>query len=200
MVHNLQENEFIDLPSVFSTPALPITCDNIPKQEDVKRWPKKVKVKCADHRTITLISHASKVTLKILQRRITPTVESVLDDCQAGFRSGRRTAEQVTNLRILCEKNIEHGSKVFLNFVDYRKAFDRVWHDAIWAVLRKCGIDEDIMRVLEQLNAKSTSKVRVGAKFSEKFPCSVGVRQGCVLSPSLFNVFLEETGSRKVEE
>ena len=89
---------------------------------------------------------------------------------------------------------------MFFNFVDYRKAFDRVWHDAIWPVLRKYGIEEDIMRVLEQLNAKSTSKVRVGAKFSEKFPCSVGVRQGCVLSPSLFNVFLEEIVSRKVEE
>ena len=75
--------------------------------------------------------------LKIPQRQITPTVESVLDDCQAGFRAGRTTAEKVTNLRILCEKYIEHGPKVFLNFVDYRKAFDRVWHNAIWAVLRK---------------------------------------------------------------
>ena len=56
------------------------------------------------------------------------------------------------------------------------------------------------MRALEQLYAKSTSKVRVGAKFSEKFPCSVGVRQGCVLSPSLFNVFLEEIVSTTVEE
>ena len=54
------------------------------------------------------------------------------------------------------------------------------------------------MRALEQLYAKSTSKVRVGAKFSEKFPCSVGVRQGCVLSPSLFNVFLEEIVSTTV--
>ena len=68
VVHNLQENEFIDLPSVFSTPALPVTCDDIQKQEDVKRWPKKASLKCADHRTITLSSHASKVMLKILQR------------------------------------------------------------------------------------------------------------------------------------
>ena len=56
------------------------------------------------------------------------------------------------------------------------------------------------MRALEQLNAKSTNKVRIGTKFSEKFLCSVGVRQGCVLSPNLFNVFLEEIGSRKVQE
>ena len=116
VVHNLQENEFIDLPSVFFTPALPVTCDNIPKQEEVKRWPKKVKVKCADHRTITLISHANEVTLKILQRRITPTVESVMDDCQAGFRSGRRTAEQVTNLRILCPPKNRTRIKSVLQF------------------------------------------------------------------------------------
>ena len=56
------------------------------------------------------------------------------------------------------------------------------------------------MRALEQLYAKSTSKVRLGAKFSEKFPCSVGLRQGCVLSPSLFNVFLQEIVSTTVEE
>ena len=99
--------------------------------------PKKASFKCAYHRTIALFSHASDAMLKIPQRQITPTVESVLDDCQAGFRAGRRTAEQVTNLRILCEKYIENGPKVFLNFVDYRKAFDRVWHNAIWAVLRK---------------------------------------------------------------
>ena len=127
--------------------------------------------------------------LTIIQRRITPAVESVLDNCQAGVRAGRSTEERVTNLRILCEKYIEHGSKVFLNFVDYRKALNRLWHDAIWAVLRTYGIDENIMRALGLLNAKSTNKVRVGAKFSEKFPRSVGMRQGCVLSLSLFNVF-----------
>ena len=75
--------------------------------------PKKASLKCADHRAIALISHASKVMLKILQRRITTAVESVLDDCQAGLRAGRSTEEQATNLRILCEKYIEHGSKVF---------------------------------------------------------------------------------------
>lgn len=100
--------------------------------------PKKASFKCADHRIIALISHASKAMLKILRRQITATVESEWDDCQAGFRAERRKAEQETNLRlVLCEKYIEHGPKVFLNFVDHRKAFDRVWHNAIWAVLMK---------------------------------------------------------------
>ena len=130
--------------------------------ESARCWGKKL-----SYIAIALISHASKVMLKILQKRIASTVESLWDDCQAGFRAGRGAADQVTNLRILCEKYIEHDSKVCLNFVDYGKVFDRVWHDAIWAVLMKYGIDEDIMRALEQLYTKSTSKVRVGAKFSE---------------------------------
>ena len=58
----------------------------------------------------------------------------------------------------------------FLNFIDYKEAFDRVWHDALWAVLGKYGLDENIMRALEQLYAKSTSKVRDGGKLSEKIP------------------------------
>ena len=99
-----------------------------------------------------------------------------------------------------CAKSTRKTAQKYSWIRHYRKAFDRVWHDAIWAVLRKCGIDESIMRALEQLNAKSTNKVRIGTKFSEKFLCSVGVRQGCVLSPNLFNVFLEEIGSRKVQE
>lgn len=74
-----------------------------------------------------------------------------MDGCQAGFRAARSKVEQVTNFRILCETFIEHGSKVFLSFFDYRKAFNTVWHDDIWALLRKNGIDENIMRALEQL-------------------------------------------------
>ena len=81
-----------------------------------------------------------------------------MDDCLAGFRAGRSTEEQVTNLRIFGEKSIKHGSKVFLNFVDYRRTLNRLWHDAIWAVLRTYGIDENIMRTLGQLYGKSRSK------------------------------------------
>ena len=122
-----------------------------------------------------------------------------MDDCQAGFRAGRRTAEQVTNLRILCEKYIEHGSKVFRNFVDYRKEFDRVWHYAIWAELRNYGIDENITRALEQLYAKSTSKARIGTKFSEKFLCSVGVRQGCVCRQTFSMSFWRRLEAEKLK-
>ena len=62
----------------------------------------------------------SVLTIEQVYLSVTPTVESVLDDCQAGFRAGRRSEEQVTNLRILSEK--KHRTRL-LNFVDYRKAF-----------------------------------------------------------------------------
>lgn len=69
--------------------------------------PKKVSYNCADQRAIALISRTSKVMLKILQKQIVPMIESVLVDCQVVIRAGRSTVEQVTYLRILCQKYIE---------------------------------------------------------------------------------------------
>ena len=98
--------------------------------------PKKVSYNCADQRAIALISRASKVMLKILQKQIVPMAESALVDCQVVFRAGRSTGEQVTNIRILCKKYIELDWKVSLNFIDYKKGFDRVRHNPLWAALR----------------------------------------------------------------
>ena len=75
--------------------------------------PKKTSKKCSDFRTISLISHPGKVLLKVIQRRLLETIESTLDQCQAGFRAGRETLEQVCNLRIVCEKYIENDMKVY---------------------------------------------------------------------------------------
>lgn len=69
----------------------------------------------------------------------------------------------------------------------------------MWIVLRKYGLVGNIIRALEQLHAKSMSKVRVGAKLSENLPCSVGVRQWCILSPVLFDFLLKDIVSRTVE-
>ena len=90
--------------------------------------PKKASQKCADCRTVSPISHVSKVMLKILQMRIERAIEIALDDVQAGFRANRSTAEQVCNLGVIGEKYIEHQMAVYFNFIGYKKAFDRVVH------------------------------------------------------------------------
>eukprot|EP00794_Sanderia_malayensis_P014613 gene14613-biopygen11704 len=158
--------------------------------------PKKISKKCSDCRTISLISHPSKVLLKVIQGRLLNTIELVLGQCQAGFRAGRGTVEQICNLRIVCEKYMEHKMIVYNNFIDYKKAFDPVWHEVLWAVLQKHGIDSNTMTYLKNLYANTESAVRVNTNLSEFFKCSVGVRQGYILSPMLFNAFLEELVTR----
>ena len=139
-------------------------------------------LQCQNYRTISLISHASKVMLKILLNRLTP---------QAGFRPGRSTTEQIFSLRILCERYLQHQQDLFHVFVDFKKAFDRVWHAALWSTMKLYNINANLIKVIESLYSKATSAVYYNGSIGEWFRTTVGVRQGCLLSPTLFNIFLE---------
>ena len=156
--------------------------------------------KCSDYRTISLISHASKVLLKVIQKRIVPRIEEILSESQAGFRKDRSTVEQVTNLRLVAEKYRDHQKLIFHNFVDFRKAFDRVWHDALWDTMRKYDISEAMTTMIQQLYQSARTKVMVGNEYSNWFETTVGVRQGCILSPALFNLFLERIMQDALED
>ena len=79
-----------------------------------------------NYRTISLISHSSKVMLKIILSRLKPQAEKSIAEEQAGFRAGRSTTEQIFNLRILCEKYLQHRQDLYHVFIDFKKAFDRV--------------------------------------------------------------------------
>ena len=81
---------------------------------------------CQNYRTISLISHPSKVMLRIRLNRLQPQAEEIIKEEQAGFRAGRSTTEQIFNLRILCEKYLQHQQSLYHVFVDFKKAFDRV--------------------------------------------------------------------------
>ena len=88
---------------------------------------------CQSYRTISLISHPSKVMLKIILNRLKPQAEKIIAEEQAGFRAGRSTTEQIFILRILCEKYLQHQQDLYHVFIDFKKAFDRVWHATLWA-------------------------------------------------------------------
>ena len=83
---------------------------------------------CQNYRTISLISHPSKVMLKIILNRLQPQAEEIIAEEQAGFRAGRITTEQIFNLRILGEKYLQHQQNLYHVIIDFKKAFDRVWH------------------------------------------------------------------------
>ena len=137
--------------------------------------------------------------LKIIQKRITPRIEEVVSESQAGFRRGRSTTQQITTLRILNEKARDIGGMVFHNFIDFRKAFDRVWHEALWNTMGKYNIGKGITTLIQNLYEGAKSKVRIDHHFSDWFRMTVGVRQGCVLSLTLFNLFLERIMEEALE-
>ena len=155
---------------------------------------------CQNYRTISLISHASKVMLKVILNRMKPMAEEIIAEEQAGFRSKRSTTEQIFNLRVLCEKYSQHQQDIYHVFVDFKKAFDRVWHDALWATMKKYNMGQKLTQTIKELYAKATSAVLVQGTVGKWFHTSVGVRQGCLLSPTLFNIFLERIMTDALED
>ena len=99
---------------------------------------------CSNYRTITLISHASKVMLKILQARLQQYVNRELPDVQAGFRKGRGTRDQIANICWIVEKAREFQKNIFFCFIDYAKAFDYVDHNKLWKILKEMGIPDHL--------------------------------------------------------
>ena len=99
--------------------------------------PKKGNAKeCSNHHTIAVISHASKVLLKILQARLQQYVNHELPDVQAGFRKGRGTRDQIANIRWIMEKARDFQKNIYFCFIDYAKAFVCVYHNKLWKILQ----------------------------------------------------------------
>jgi len=98
-------------------------------------FPRKVILNCENYRTTVLVSHASKILLRIILERIRVKTETKLADEQAGFRQGRGARDQMTNLRILMHKAHEHQQPLYMCFVDFKKAFDSISHDKLWVTM-----------------------------------------------------------------
>ena len=135
--------------------------------------------------------HPSKVLFKIILNLLQPQAEEIIAEEQAGFRVGRSTTEQIFNLRILCEKYLQHQQNLYHVFIDFKKDFDRVWHEALGATMRKYNINASIIRAIENLYDKAQNAVLFNGSTGEWFRTTAGVQQGCLLSPTLFNIFLE---------
>ena len=104
-----------------------VSFHSIPKKGNAKE--------CSNYRTIALISHTSKVMLKILQARLQQYMNRELPDVQGGFRKGRGTRDQIANIRWIIEKAREFQKNIYFCFIDYVKAFDCVDHNILWEIL-----------------------------------------------------------------
>src|SRR5574337_1419138 len=117
---------------------------------------------CANYHTTALISHASKVMLKILQARLQQYVKRKLPVVQAGFRKARGTRDQIANIRWIMEKAIEFQKNIYFCFIDYAKAFDCVDPNKLWKILKEMGIQDHLTCLLRKLYAGQEATVRNG--------------------------------------
>ena len=109
---------------------------------------------------MALISHASKVMLKILQARLQQYVNCELPDVQAGFRKGRGTRDQIANIHWIIEKAREFQKNVYFCFIDYAKAFGCVDHSKLWKVLQEMGIPDHLTCLLRNMYRGQEATVR----------------------------------------
>ena len=114
-----------------------------------------------------------------------------LPDVQAGFRKGRRTRDQIAKIRWIMEKAREFQKNIYFCFIDFAKAFDCVDHNKLWKILKEMGIPDHLTCLFRNLYAGQEATVRTGHGTTYWFQIGEEVRQGCILSPCLFNFYGE---------
>ena len=139
---------------------------------------------------LTLISHASKAMLKILQARFQQYVNHELPDIQIGFRKGRGTRGQIANICWIIKNEREFQKNVYFCFIDYVKSFDCV-DNKLWKILKEMGISDQLICPLRNLYAGQIETVRTAHGTTDWFQTGKEVCQGSILSPCLFNLYAE---------
>ena len=145
----------------------------------------------ANYRAISLLSIPGKVFSKIILNRMKLKTEEAMKNRQFGFRQGRGTVDAIFIVRQIIEKAREQQVPLHFNFIDFKSAFDTVWRKALWRMMIAIGVDKKIVNIIEALYKDTECAIVIDGHITEWFKVNIGVRQGCILSPTLFNIFLE---------
>ena len=155
---------------------------------------------CDNHRGISLLAIAGKILARILLNRLQGHLEcasaeeepverpSLLPESQCGFRQGRGTVDMIFTVRQLQEKCREQNKGLYVTFVDLTKAFDTVNREGLWKIMAKFGCPEKFVNMVRLFHDGMQARVKDDGKFSRPFPVTNGVKQGCVLAPTLFSM------------
>ena len=141
---------------------------------------------CKNYRTIALIPHASKIVLGIIHERMLSYYEQEFSETQAGFRKDNGTRDQILNMGLICE-----NKNVYCCFIDYSKAFDCVDFELMWRTLLSVDIPKYPVECLKDLYQNQTAEVEIAVGRTGPLSVQRSVRQGCPLSPMLFNLYSE---------
>ena len=147
---------------------------------------------CDNYCGIALLSVPGKVFAKAILNRLKPRTEQLLWESQCGFRRGRGYTDQLFSLRMLMEKAREYHQSIYTCFIDLKKAYDSVLCESLWRILQHSYcLPPKLLSIMRALHADSTAAVRAYGKLSDKFSVTSGIRQGCVLAPTLFNFYFD---------
>ena len=128
--------------------------------------------------------------LKILQARLQQYMNHELPGVQVGFRKDRGTRDKSANTYWIIKKAREFQKNIYFCFIDYVKAFDCVDHNELWKILKEMGIPDHLTCLLGNMYVGQEGTVIIGHG-TDCFQIGKGVRQGCILSPFLFNLYAE---------
>ena len=153
-------------------------------------------IECKNHRTISLMSHVTKIILKVELNRVKDSIRETLSKEQFGYRPGKGTRNAIFCLRTLTEKCIDKQKDLYICFIDYVKAFDCVKHEELMKMMEELEIDGKDVRMIRNLYWEQKAAVRLHGELGDWMEIQKGVRQGCILSPDLFTLYSERALSK----
>ena len=166
----------------------------------IVKLPKKGDMKDTNNwRGVTLLVVALKIFARGSFERIQDPIEAILRKQQAGFRRGKSTSDQIFVMRRQIEEAQEHQRSLVVNFVGFVKAFDSVYREALWGILREYGVPEKLIRMIKIMYDGFKCTVLHEGKFTSFFAVESGVKQGCLLSGILFIMIIDWLMKRTTE-
>ncbi|KAL1447281.1 hypothetical protein WDU94_008893 [Cyamophila willieti] len=149
------------------------------------------KNKCSNYRGISLLSVPSKILSRILYNRLYPLINNLINDTQCGFRGQKSTIDMVFTARQMVEKSLEQNTPLCIAFIDISKAFDSVNRDMLFKILEIVKCPPNTLQILKSFYDRTSSTVKIENCESPSFDIISGVRQGCVIAPLLFILYMQ---------
>lgn len=146
---------------------------------------------CNNYRGISLLSVPGKTYGRILNEKMMKITDKSVGDEQGGFQRGRGCVDQTFAVKILVEKYLEKDRKLFAAFMDLEKAYNRVDRKGLWDTLRVYGMGGQLLEGMRSFYENGSASLRMNGRLSESFNVEVDVRQGCVMSPWLFSLYMD---------
>ena len=140
-------------------------------------------------RGISLLDVVGKIFARIIKEKLQIIAETIIPESQCGFKKGRGCVDMMYVARQLVENTREHDDVLYVLFVDLKKAYDSIPRDDLWRVLDKVGVPPTMLEIIRSFHEGMRAEVRVGLSSTESIEVMNGLRQGCTLAPTLFNIY-----------